>query len=120
MSSNHNFSTQFTCSTVLGFSGGANGNLSVKCGSPTETIVTTTRTAIVSTSIITSPIESTSLAVNNKKPDATRSSITGNTSFDSLFEESTQDNPEMICNYAVEQSYRKKKIENKCLSIFVN
>lgn len=94
-------------SYVTGFKGGLDGNLSVVCGSSPETTVKTT-TTLSSTPIITSPIESTSVAVNDKNTDATRSSITVNSSFDSLLEESTQDNPEMICNYAVEQSYRKK------------
>uniref|UniRef100_A0A8W8JD45 PML C-terminal domain-containing protein n=1 Tax=Magallana gigas TaxID=29159 RepID=A0A8W8JD45_MAGGI len=74
---------------------GTNGNLSVKCGSPTEAIVTTT-TTVSSTLIITPPIESTSVAANDKNTDATRSSNTVNSSFDSLLVESTQDDLEII------------------------
>lgn len=90
---------------VTGFKGGIEGNLSVICGYPSETTVTTT--TVLSTPIITSPKESTSVAVNDKDTDATRSSNAINSSFDSLLVKSTQDDPEMICNYAVEQSYYK-------------
>nr|XP_034334202.1 uncharacterized protein LOC117691699 [Crassostrea gigas] len=55
--------------------GGIPGNLKVICGSQSETTVTAT-TIVSSTPIITSPIESTSVAVKNKKTDATRSSNT--------------------------------------------
>ncbi|XP_052712176.1 uncharacterized protein LOC128186402 [Crassostrea angulata] len=54
--------------------GGIPGNLKVICGSQSETTVTTT--IVSSTPIFTSPIESTSVAVNNKKTDVTRSSNT--------------------------------------------
>lgn len=92
-------------SYVTGFKAGIPGNLKVKCGSPSETTVTT---IVSSTPIITSSIEpSTSVAINNKTTDATRSSNTGKISFDSLLMESTRDDPDMICNYAVEHSYYK-------------
>lgn len=64
-----------------------------------------TTTTLSSTPIITSPIESTSAAVNNKKTDATRSFNTGKTSFDSLLVESAQDDQEILCNYADKQSF---------------
>nr|XP_034333098.1 uncharacterized protein LOC117691315 [Crassostrea gigas] len=75
---------------------GIGGNLKVICGSPSETTVITRTTTLSSTPIITSPIESTSVAVNDKNTDATRSSNTVYSSVDSLLVESTQDGPEMI------------------------
>nr|XP_034334192.1 uncharacterized protein LOC105340444 isoform X2 [Crassostrea gigas] len=75
---------------------GIGGNLKVICGSPSETTVITRTTTLSSTPIITSPIESTSVAVNDKNTDATRSSNTVYSSVDSSLVESTQDGPEMI------------------------
>lgn len=89
-------------SYVTGFKGGLGGILSVVCGSSSETTVKTT-TTLSSTPFITSPIQSTSVAVNDKNTDATRSSNTVNSSFDSMLVESAQENPEMICNYVVKQ-----------------
>lgn len=92
-------------SYVTGFKAGIGGNVSVICGSPSKTTVKTT--TVSPTPIITSPIEYTSVAVNDKNTDATRSSNAVYSSVDSLLLESTQDDPEMICNYADEQSYNK-------------
>uniref|UniRef100_A0A8W8JFT4 Uncharacterized protein n=1 Tax=Magallana gigas TaxID=29159 RepID=A0A8W8JFT4_MAGGI len=62
-----------TCTVTPSFDDGIDGNLKVICGSPSETTVTT---IVSSTPIITSPIESTSVVVKNKKTDVTKSSKT--------------------------------------------
>lgn len=72
---------------------GLSGNLSVICGSPSETTTTTT---VSSPTIISSSIESTSVATTDKNTDVTMFSNTVNSSFDSLSMDSSQDDPEML------------------------
>lgn len=86
------------------FKGGQNGNLSVICGSPSETTTKTTLT-VSSTTVITPSIEYTSVAFTDNNAEVTVSSNTVNSSFDSLSMDSTQDDPEMSCKYAIEESY---------------
>lgn len=92
----------------LGIPDGSFGNLSVICGSPTTSTVSSTlvpTTTLSSTllthasSPITSSVETTSVVNTIENTDVTLSSNTITVSYDSLSMESTTDNQEMLCKY---------------------
>lgn len=78
------------------FKGGQNGNLSVICGSPSETTTKTTLT-VSSTTVITPSIEDTPVTITDNNTEVTVFSNIVNSSFDSLSIDSTEDDPEMSC-----------------------